>query len=175
MIHTIRILYPGIHSRVGGYISATLQTLVWPPIHRDSIVLISASEYRTLGIQGGTPVIDRYLGDAEVIVSNIAPEEGIVSFYITVDWKAPLNIAVDFVIIDPPGLMVDAGSGAVYPLASAMLSQQALQFVGKHLSTAKLKEFHRRVVTKAAPTAKVRTPGNKAKVPKATKKAKRRS
>jgi hypothetical protein len=43
----------------------------------------------------------------------------VVSFYITVDCKTPIDVAVDFVIVDPPTLMVDAGSGAVYSLASA--------------------------------------------------------
>jgi hypothetical protein len=116
-IQTIRILYPQIHSRVGDYISATKLTLTWSPIHRDSMVLISASEYRQIGMQSGTPIIDRFLGDAPISISNIAPEEGMVSFYITIDWKNPIDVAVDFVIVDPPGLMVDANSGAVYSLA----------------------------------------------------------
>ncbi len=41
-----------------------------------------------------------------------------VGFYITVDWKTPIDVAVDFVIIDPPANMVDASSGAVYSLAA---------------------------------------------------------
>jgi len=42
----------------------------------------------------------------------------VVGFYITVDWKTPIDVAVDFVIIDPPANMVDASSGAVYSLAA---------------------------------------------------------
>ena len=163
MIHTIRILYPGINSRAGDYLNASRLTLTWPPIHRDSTVLIAASEYRTLGVQGGTPVIDRYLGDAEIRISNIAPEEGVVGFYITVDWSSPLNIAVDFMIIDPPGLLVDAGSGAVYPLASASLGHQSLKFVGKNMSRAKLEEFHRQIVGKDIPKATLPKPRKKQK------------
>ncbi len=67
-IQTIRILYPQIRGKK--------LTLTWTPIHRDSIVLISASEYRQIGVQGDTPVIDRFLGDALISISNIAPEEG---------------------------------------------------------------------------------------------------
>jgi hypothetical protein len=118
MINTIRILYPQIHSRVGDYIGATKLTLTWLPIHRDSIVLISASEYRQIGVQGDTPVIDRFLGDAPISINNVAPEEGVVNFYITIDYKTPIDVAVDFVIIDPPANMVDASSGAVYSLAA---------------------------------------------------------
>jgi hypothetical protein len=97
---------------------ATKLTLTWLPIHRDSIVLISASEYRQIGVQGDTPVIDRFLGDAPISINNIAPEEGVVNFYITIDYKTPIDVAVDFVIIDPPANMVDASSGAVYSLAA---------------------------------------------------------
>jgi hypothetical protein len=70
-------------------------------------------------MQADTPIIDRFLGDASISISNIAPEEGVVSFYITVDWKTPIDVAIDFVIVDPPANMVDASSGAVYSLATA--------------------------------------------------------
>jgi hypothetical protein len=103
---------------VGDYIGATKLTLTWLPIHRNSIVLISASEYRQIGVQGDTPVIDRFLGDAPISINNIAPEEGVVNFYITIDYKTPIDVAADFVIIDPPANMVDASSGAVYSLAA---------------------------------------------------------
>jgi hypothetical protein len=42
----------------------------------------------------------------------------VVNFYITIDYKTPIDVAVDFVIIDPPANMVDASSGAVYSLAA---------------------------------------------------------
>jgi hypothetical protein len=161
MSNTIRILYPGIHSRSGDYLTPNLLTLTWPPIHSDSIVLISASEYRTLGVQNGVPVIDRFIGDAEIQLSNIAPEEGIVSFIVTIDFKSPINVAVDFLILDPPNLMVDAGSGAVYALPTAPLNQHALHYVEDHLSAAKAREFRRLLVGDTVPVAKVRKPAAK--------------
>jgi hypothetical protein len=163
MSNTIRILYPGIHSRSGDYLTPTLLTLTWPPIHRDSIVLISASEYRTNGIEAGVPVIDRYIGDAEIRIGGIAPEEGVVHFVVTVDWKSPLDIAVDFVVLDPPPLMVDAGSGAVYPLPSAPANQHALHYVDQHLSAPRAREFRRLLVGDAVPVAAVRKAKRKAK------------
>jgi hypothetical protein len=42
----------------------------------------------------------------------------VVNFYITIEYKTPIDVAVDFVIVDPPANMVDAGSGAVYSLAA---------------------------------------------------------
>ncbi len=41
-----------------------------------------------------------------------------VNFYILIDFKNPIDVAVDFVIVDPPELMVDANSGAVYSLTA---------------------------------------------------------
>jgi hypothetical protein len=169
MINTIQILYPGVHSKTGDYFTLSELQLVWPPIHRDSIVLISASECQTIGVDNGVPVIDRYVGDAPITVCNISPREGQVNFCLNVDWGSPLTIAVDFVVFDPPQYLVDAGPGTVYPLGAAMLSRKTLQFVQENLSKPKRKEFRKLLVGKAAPVAKMKSTTKK---PKATKRKK---
>ncbi len=86
-------------------------------IHRQSIVLVTASE-------GQEPVNslapDRYVGDADIIVHNIAPfgyvdpyggtppEGGGVRFVVTVYWHEPLPIWTDIVILDeiPRGFII---------------------------------------------------------------------
>jgi hypothetical protein len=161
MINTIRILYPGIHSETDGWSALTELQLTWPPIHRDSTVLISASEYRQDGVDNGVPVIDRFIGDAPITINNISPVEGQVNFCINVDFGSPLNIAVDFVVFDPPQFMVDSGPGTVYPLSAAMVSHKALQLVQKNLSKPKLKEFQSLLVGKSKPVAKMKKAAKK--------------
>jgi hypothetical protein len=109
---TLRVVYRGIHSKTSGdflstdYVNWTVLRVTWPPIHSNSIVLISASECRTDDVQRFTPFFERYVGDAPITVRNIAPQEGFVDFWIYVDWEHPLNVAVDLVVLDTPSLMV---------------------------------------------------------------------
>jgi len=50
MIHTMRVLYPQFCTTVGGYNGAVSKTFPWENIITpDSIVLISACEYRQEG------------------------------------------------------------------------------------------------------------------------------
>jgi hypothetical protein len=68
---------------------------------------------------GTTPVINRFLGEADIRITNIQPEEGQVNFYMLSSWGTPVNVALDFVVIDPPAQMFDTSSGATYSLTSA--------------------------------------------------------
>jgi hypothetical protein len=85
---TLRVVYRGIHSKTSGdflstdYVNWTVLRITWPPIHSNSIVLISASECRTDDVQRFTPSIERYVGDAPITVRNISPQEGFVDFWI---------------------------------------------------------------------------------------------
>jgi hypothetical protein len=105
---TLRVVYRGIHSKTSGdflstdYVNWTVLRITWPPIHSNSIVLISASECRTDDVQRFTPFFERYVGDAAITVRNISPQDGFVDFWIYVDWEHPLNVAVDLVVLDPP-------------------------------------------------------------------------
>jgi len=61
---TLRVVYRGIHSKTSGdflstdYVNWTVLRITWPPIHSNSIVLISASECRTDDVQRFTPFFD---------------------------------------------------------------------------------------------------------------------
>jgi hypothetical protein len=68
----------------------------WDIIDHDSVVLITASEYHLEG--PGTPSEERFIGDATITVSNIAPHgppydpnHG-VTFVVNVEWDSPIGI-----------------------------------------------------------------------------------
>jgi hypothetical protein len=62
-------------------------TVNWGYIRRDSVVVISASEYAMPGrpvFQGET--LDRFVGDAGISVENVSPFDGGVTFYVNIAW-----------------------------------------------------------------------------------------
>lgn len=70
----------------------------WDAIEIDSVVLVSASEY------DGRKA--RFVGDASIKVSNIAPHgppwdsnKG-VTFIVEVDWQSPLDVVTDITVLD---------------------------------------------------------------------------
>jgi hypothetical protein len=75
-----------------------------PSIHDNSVVLVTASEFTTLG---NNPH-HRFIGNANVSVSNIAPHgppfdpNNGVTFVLNVDWDSDLNILVDITVLDSP-------------------------------------------------------------------------
>jgi hypothetical protein len=128
MMHTIRVLYPQFTSTHDGWQGAASMTFPsklapWDPtiITKDSTVLISASEYRQVGVMpdGTTPEIQRFHGKATITISKIVPEDGQVNFDMLSDWGTPVNVALDFVVIDSPAQMIDASSGTTYTLTPA--------------------------------------------------------
>jgi hypothetical protein len=77
----------------------------WPPITSDSVVLISAAEATDAVYPTGftlQPYFGYVLGSADVYATNVSPHYGGVEFILHVNWDAPLNIAVDIVVLDPP-------------------------------------------------------------------------
>ncbi len=73
-----------------------------PQIRSDSVIHISASEATRLQPQAFTPIFSRFVGSANVSVSNVAPSAGRVDFVLNVDWGSPLNVSMDITIMDPP-------------------------------------------------------------------------
>jgi hypothetical protein len=147
---TLRVIYQGIHSKpssgplASDYVNWTVLRVSWPPIHSTSIVLISASECRTDNIPRFTPIFERSVGDAAITVRNIAPQEGLVDFWIYVDWENPLDVAVDLVVLDPPNLMVvvdsDLQNQEVYQV-DVRPQNQAKEFLAGHLSKDQLEQY----------------------------------
>jgi hypothetical protein len=76
----------------------------WDAIDHDSVVLVSASEYRP---DGEDPAHSpRFVGDATIQVRNVSPHgppfdpnHG-VTFVVTVDWDSPLDIVTDITVLD---------------------------------------------------------------------------
>ena len=87
----LRRIYWGRHHGRGRY------TFHSRYINRQSVVLITASE----GDEGNsTQSPQRFVGNANVRVENIAPYDGGVTFVVVVEWDHPLPIRTDVVIQD---------------------------------------------------------------------------
>jgi hypothetical protein len=97
--HTVRQYWHNLQGRVP-------LNFNWDIINNDSVVLIAASEYST---DANRPEASpRFVGSASVTVSNISPHgppydgnHG-VTFVVTVDWGAPLDIVTDITVLDAP-------------------------------------------------------------------------
>jgi hypothetical protein len=97
MARSIRILYRGVQGRVR-------RNFNWPPINKNSAVVITAAEYALAGGIFGTagrPL----LGEASVYVTNIGPHDpeggaGGVEFHLHVDWTSPLDVIVTISVLE---------------------------------------------------------------------------
>ncbi len=72
-------------------------TFTSPFITKQSIVLVSASEGDE-AITTASP--QRFVGEADIWVGNIAPFDGGVVFVVAIDWDEPLPLWTDIVILD---------------------------------------------------------------------------
>jgi hypothetical protein len=77
----------------------------WDVITHQSWVVITASEGgepaengQVLG-SSASPI--RFIGDARFTVHSVSPHDGGVSFFLEIDWPAPLNTWVDITVFDP--------------------------------------------------------------------------
>lgn len=76
----------------------------WDAIDHDSVVLISASEYRPDG--GDSSQSPRFVGDAIIRVLNVSPHSPPfdpnhgVTFVVEVDWGSPLHVVTDITVLD---------------------------------------------------------------------------
>ena len=97
MARSIRILYRGVQGRVR-------RNFNWPPINKNSAVVITAAEYALAGGVFGTagrPL----LGEASVYVTNIGPHDpeggaGGVEFHLHVDGASPLDVIVTISVLE---------------------------------------------------------------------------
>jgi hypothetical protein len=90
-------------------------TMDWGAIERESVVIVTASEYRAKGQPLFVGESDpRFVGAATVRVDNISPRwDGGVAFVVTVDWQEPIPIVVDVTVLDAKPILVQFQNGAV--------------------------------------------------------------
>jgi hypothetical protein len=98
MARSIRILYQGVQGRVR-------RNFNWPPIKKNSAVVITAAEWSFAGGTFGPTVGRPNLGEANVYVTNIGPHDpeggdGGVEFHLHVDFSSPLNVIVTISVLD---------------------------------------------------------------------------
>ena len=97
MARSIRVLYRGVQGRVR-------RNFNWPPINKNSAVVITAAEWGFSGGIFGTDGRPR-LGEANVYVTNVGPHDpeggsGGVEFHLHVDWDSPLDVIVTISVLD---------------------------------------------------------------------------
>ena len=151
-------LASGVPSGIDGttYASDPILVVDWPLITPNSVVLVSASEckpydYTVPSFTSRIP--QRYVGDAPIVVKNVAPQDGRVEIVIEVRWRDPLNVVTDIVVIDAPEVVVEAGDGTV---TSADLPVAVSKAVSK-LPTAQQTKLRRELQAEGGPKMKVRT------------------
>jgi hypothetical protein len=98
MAQSIRVLYRGMHGRVPCNFN-------WPPINKNSAIVITAAEWLPTGGIFPSTVGRPHLGAANVYVTNIGPHDpeggsGGVEFYLHVDWESPLDIIVTISVLE---------------------------------------------------------------------------
>ncbi len=63
-------------------------------ITADSRVVAAPCEYAT------DPRLNRFIGSAQMSIGNVAPTNGSVTVWLTVNWGSPLNVRIDY-FVDP--------------------------------------------------------------------------
>ncbi|OBC04216.1 hypothetical protein A5784_01505 [Mycobacterium sp. 852013-50091_SCH5140682] len=90
--------------------------LNWDAINADSVVMVSASEYNQFSQQLPDTTDQRFVGAADITVSNVTPHgppfdpnHG-VTFVVEVAWSAPLTVCTDIAVIaNAPDAVVYVG------------------------------------------------------------------
>ena len=135
MTNSIRVLWRGIHGLYH-------MNFGWWVINRNSIVLVSISQASVdEGVFTG-PSVNRFMGDARMSVHNISPNNGGVSFVISVDWGSPLDIVTDIVVMDGPAELHDAGTGLTWQL-NTLQQPKVKQFLQEKLTQTDLKDLQK--------------------------------
>jgi hypothetical protein len=98
MARSIRVLYRDVQGRVR-------QNFNWPPINKNSAIVITAAEWSFAGGIFGPTAGRPNLGDANVYVTNIGPHDpeggdGGVEFHLHVDFDSPLNVIVTISVLE---------------------------------------------------------------------------
>ena len=98
MARSIRVLYRGAQGRVR-------RNFNWPPINKNSAIVITAAEWAFSGGIFGPTAGRPHLGEANVYVTNIGPHDpeggdGGVEFHLHVDSPSPLDVIVTISVLE---------------------------------------------------------------------------
>src|SRR4030095_1101434 len=83
----------------------------WDIIRHDSFVVITASEGREV-VEDHMMIYNsqspnRFVGAARFTVDNIAPNDGGVTFHVTIDWGSLLTLWVDIIVFNEVSFTMD--------------------------------------------------------------------
>ncbi|MEG4942610.1 hypothetical protein [Microcoleus sp. F4-D5] len=67
--------------------------LNWGIITRDSLVFVAIGE----GAAGG----GKFIGNARYTLHNVAPNNGVVSIWVNIEWGSPIRLYVDYFVFNP--------------------------------------------------------------------------
>ena len=67
--------------------------LNWGAITRNSQVFVAIGE----GAAGG----GKFIGGARYTLHNVAPQDGVVSIWVNIEWNSPIRIYVDYFVVNP--------------------------------------------------------------------------
>lgn len=98
MARSIRIVYRGVQGRVR-------RNFNWPPINKNSAVVITAAEWMPSGGLFGITVGRPHLGEANVFVTNVGPHDpeggdGGVEFHLHAESATPLDVIVTISVLE---------------------------------------------------------------------------
>ena len=113
MAQSVRVHWDSFHGRRAFNFN-------WPAVNSESVVVVTASEYRAKGqplFQGESD--PRFVGAATVRVDNVAPHgppgdpNNGIGFVVTVEWPSPVPIVTDITVLDSQVVEVQYAAGAV--------------------------------------------------------------
>jgi hypothetical protein len=65
----------------------------WGIITRDSLVFVTIGE--------GAPGGGKLIGNARYTLHNVAPNNGVVSIWVNIEWGSPIRLYVDYFVFNP--------------------------------------------------------------------------
>lgn len=67
--------------------------LNWGAVNRNSRVFVAIAE--------GAPNGGKFLGNARYTLHNVAPNDGVVSIWVNIEWNSPIRLYVDYLVVNP--------------------------------------------------------------------------
>ena len=67
--------------------------LNWGTITRDSLVFVAIGE--------GAPGGGKFIGNARYTLHNVAPNNGVVSIWVNIEWGSPIRLYADYFVFNP--------------------------------------------------------------------------
>ena len=70
--------------------------LNWSLIRPNSLVFVAIGEGAAGGISNG-----KFIGEARYTVHNVAPQNGVISIWVNIEWPNPIPLYVDYFVFNP--------------------------------------------------------------------------